>query len=346
MEIRQIKKSEWEKLKVFNEAEYGVGHILTNKIYYDWQFDNFTNKDKKSYSTLGSFGKDGELLGTFGMFSLPYNFYGKTVSGNCLANLIVKENLRSLGYGYLLLEKAAAGGDLAIDHTINANAWPMFMKAGWQGEDLKRFLYIINPKNALYDLPASKVFNSTDASWELAAIKEFGGETDEFWRKNKARYPITIERTAEYMNWRYAKNPLAKYEIFSASRNSELKGILVLRIEEVSDKSGEMGVRIGRIIDLVADPEADKVLLSGAVEFCRKNKIDLLDYFSSGNFHDQSLASAGFVDAATKPFDAIPMLLRPINLKRIHLNFAVKTATPTGLKDWYTTKGGGDQDRP
>ena len=343
MEIRLIKKSEWERLAAFNAAEYGPDHILTNKVYYDWQFDNYANPSKDSYTTVGMFYK-GEMAGTFGRFPLPHTFYGKRVNGNCMANLIIKKNLRSMGYGYLLLEQAARMGDIAIDHTINESAWPMFMKAGWQGEDLKRFVYIINPRNELYDLPASPEIPDTTSGLLFERVKRFDSSINAFWERVRRRYPVTIERTPEYLNWRYAENPLISYHHCIARRGSDITALAIVRVEEVKRDGAVIGVHAARLIDVVSDEKSERFILAHVVAFCRERNIDFIDYFTSGHFHDRALADVGFVDNDTHA--SLPILFNPVSTKRTHLNFAVTTKEPMRLEDWYTTKGGGDQDRP
>ncbi|MEK9186285.1 MAG: hypothetical protein AAB885_01730 [Patescibacteria group bacterium] len=351
MEIRPIKKSEWEKLRAFNEAEYKPGHILTNKIYYDWQFDGPFNLNKESYESLGLFDSSETLVGTFGLFASPFNFFGQTVSGVSLCNLIVKKSLRSLGYGYLLMEKAAALADLALDHTINETAWPIFMKAGWKGENLKRYLYVINPKNALYDLPASSHKINTEKNWHFDEVTEFSKETDIFWHKIQNRYPIAIERNAVYLNWRYARNPLIKYRMLAVKSGEEIKALAILRIEEPKTESGPLGIKVGRLIDFISDEEAELFAIGGVVDFCRASGLDFIDYFSSGPFHRDSLSAAGFIDGERVGYNEVPLLFNPVSAKRRYLNFAVKigksldNSRTWDLYNWYTTKGGGDQDR-
>lgn len=345
MEIRKIKKSEWEKLREFNAAEYKAGHILTSQIYYDWQFDSPWNKNKDSYETLGIFDAKNNLLGTFGLFSAPHNYYGTSVIGGQLCNLIVKKELRALGYGYLLLEKAAALNSLTIDHTINEAAWPMFMKAGWQGEEIRRFLYVINPRTPLYELPAADHRRAVADGWHFDAVTEFDQSVDAFWKKVKNRYPISIERSAEYLNWRYAKNPLARYQIFAAKNNGEIKAVVVLRVEEPKMEKS-LGMKVARIIDFVAAEDAEVFALDATAHYCRENKIDFIDYFTSGDFHRTGLKEAGFVFGDAGEYEKVPILFNPVSSKRKRLNFAVKSKEKFELRDCYTTKGGGDQDRP
>jgi len=349
-EIRFIKKSEWLKLRAFNEAEYKPGHILTNKVYYDWQFDNFANPNKDAYGTLGLFNSSGELIGTFGLFYAPMHFFGRTLMGTHLCNLIIKKDLRSLGYGYRLLERAASLNPLALDHTINEAAWPMFMRSGWQGENLKRFIFIINSKTSLYQLPASREAPPV-RSWEWIVVSEFDEKIDVFWQSIRERYPITVERTANYLNWRYSHDPLIKYKAFLARDGGLVKALVILRIEEPRDEKQPLGIRVGRIIDFVSDKGADIFALTQTIRYCRDEGIAFIDYFLSGDFYDQSLAAAGFINGDSPEYKKIPILFIPVSTKRLYLNFAVQTADPSlkdkvkDLKNWYTTKGGGDQDR-
>lgn len=346
MIIRKIKKSEWDKLERFNAAEYGVGHILTNKIYYDWQFDALWNPDKETYETLGLFDSQENLIGTFGLFSAPHKFYGTTALGSQLCNLIVKKDLRALGYGPLLLEKAAVVNSFAIDHTINNSAWPLFEKTGWQGENLKRWLYIIKADNDLYSFSASVRKTVMRVGWHFDQIWDFGVKMDEFWSLVKHRYPITIERTSQYLNWRFAKNPLVKYLMFAVEDESKkIRAWVVARSESVKNEKGPLGVRVLRVIDFIADEEGESFAFSRLVEYARENRYDFVDHFSGGNFHDKGLEAAGFESGSKGIFARLPILFNPVSFKRTHLNFAVKSEEKTKLSDWYTTKGGGDQDR-
>jgi len=343
-EIRFIKKSEWDKLRAFNEAEYRPGHILTNKVYYDWQFDNFVNSKKDSYTTLGLFDDKEDLLGTFGLFATPYNFYGQTITGTSLCNLMVKKSLRNLGYGYLLLERAAALNDFSIDHTINEAAWPMFMRSGWQGADLKRYLYVINPKTPLYELSASTKSPPADSLFRFEQVFSFDQSVNVFWQDVKNRYPISIERSAEYLNWRYAQNPLIQYRMFTARNAERLGAVAILRIEEPRTEES-LGMEVGRLIDFFASEETEFFALTALVQYYREIGIDFIDYFTNGDFHKKSLGEAGFVYGDEGSYEQVPILFNPVSTKRKKLNFAVKAQEPFSLKDCYTTKGGGDQDR-
>ncbi|MDO8467185.1 MAG: hypothetical protein Q7S83_03555 [bacterium] len=363
MEIRKIKKSELGKVMEFNRKEYPAGHILQNETYYNWQFDNVFNPESDSYTSLGLFNDAGELVGTNGLFPAPITFLSKSLPCIWFANLIVREDLRSLGYGYLLMEKSVSMADMAVDHNINAAAWPLFIKSGWQGGDIERYLGIINPEGAERVIGQSnlglKVLSSlptNDSGLNFESVSKFDSEVDALWESVSQRYPISIERSSKYLNWRYAEHPMTKYHIFSANAGNEMKGFIVLRIDEITEgpERKPSGVKIGRIIDWVADSSAEEFILLQAIEWCRDQKVDFIDYFTTENFHAESLKKLGFVNDREEPYSLMPTLLNPIDrVKRTRHNFAFKISNPERLDskaqdlgNWYAVKGCGDQDRP
>ncbi|MDP3764329.1 MAG: GNAT family N-acetyltransferase [bacterium] len=364
MEIRLLKKRDWPIIESFNKEQYRHGHILVNKEYYDWQFDNIFNTSKENYTSLGLFNKDRELVGTVGLFLADCNFFGKSIKCNWIANLIVKENLRSLGYGVLLLKEAEKGFDLLVDHNVNALAQPLFEKMGYKVGNVKRYVCILN-SGAMEVLTDQKNLNfkvyenhhaSNPLSLKFKVVTRCGKEFDSFWAEIKSKYPISIDRSSQYLNWRYADNPLVKYDILTISEGDKMMGFVVLRIEEVTSgiEKKTTGIKIGRIVDMVVNKEVESQLLLKTVEFCRGKNLDLVDFFFTGNFLLSTLEEAGFASSDIQPYSFIPTLLNPINrTKRTKNNFAFKLINQNyfnkdigNLDNWYTTKGCGDQDRP
>ena len=365
MEIRPIKKSEWEKLQDFNAREYRPGHILTNKTYYDWQFDNVFSPATDDYSSLGLFDRAGQIAGTIGVFPAPCSFFGRTVNCHWLANLMVKKELRNLGYGYLLLDQAARGADVAVDHNINDSAWPLFIKSGWRGGDIKRWvgvLDVVAAKQIISRTDAGdlktlqELSDKFDSAWSFEKIDRLGNDFDRFWAGIRERYPISIDRSSRYLNWRFADNPLTPYSMFATQRNNHLESLAVLRIEDITEGEGHRpsGLKIGRIVDFVSTPGAEEYTLSKLMEFCRNQKLALVDFFGTGDFGRQAMERIGFGGGDVPPYNLIPTLLNPIDrVKRTKHNFAFKVMSQLyknteseNLDNWYTVKSCGDQDRP
>lgn len=353
--IRNVKKQELPELAAFHAREYTPGHILGNERFLEWQYGTYPQKDGE-LSVIGAFLKDKELVGAFGYFPADFTFFGRTARATCLCNLMVAEKFRAMGYGALLLKAVMRTGEIGIDHGVNASAMRLFEKMGWRTGTLKRFFYIFNPektKELIGDTTASvKKSRDIEAPQKNIVFEELSScddSFDEFWRRARRRYPITVERTQEYMNWRYAHHPFFHYTILIAKRNHSIEACAVIRIEEPEQK-----YTAAHIVDFIAVDGMEEIMFSRVIDVCKERKVDWIDYFFSGSFHQSALQRLGFYDGDAEPYNRIPLFLNPIDRsKRVTINIVTAAldknfSSPEAhtFANWYTTKGGGDQDRP
>ena len=183
--------------------------------------------------------------------------------------------------------------------------------------------------------------------FNFKAVKKYDKRIHDFWTQAKSRYPITIERDKQYLNWRYFNHPLINYQIFAAEQDEEIKSLLVLRLEDSA------GFRAARIIDLVALNGFDKFTILKTIEYCNFVKADFIDYYFSEHFHLGSLKTLGFYSCRRRPYAHLPKVFNPLKRtgsKRINFVFKMAKHSPeailaANLNNWYMTKGGGDQDR-
>jgi hypothetical protein len=85
----------------------------------------------------------------------------------------------------------------------------------------------------------------SNCDWSIAEHHgECGEEFTELTRTVGSRYTC-VERSAEYLNWRYVKHPLVQYKFLTARRGKDLLGYLVF-----SESSED-----ARIVDLFGLPE-------------------------------------------------------------------------------------------
>lgn len=356
--IRYIKKNELNKLISFDKQEYGAGHILTNKIYLNWQFGSLP-RENRYYTILGLFDSKENLLGVLGLTFLDYNFFGQKLKCTSYANLLIKKEYRNLGYGYLLMNEANTFNALSVDHGINKEARKLFEGMGWWQKDLERYIFILDPiktkkligKKDITIKPSKfkKITEKSKLDFDFVEIKKPNKKLDEFWAGVKSKYCITVERSRGYLNWRYFYHPLINYQCFIVKKNQKIKSFIVLRIEK------PLNFQVARIIDFISEDEAEQFSLLKIVEFCKLTKIDFIDYFFSGQFHLANLKKTGFINGVKKPYSYLPKLLNPIvREKDSGINVAIKIADKKLKRKlrrdvfdyWYTTKGGGDQDRP
>ena len=85
-----------------------------------------------------------------------------------------------------------------------------------------------------------------------------GEEFTALMHEQRGMLEICLQRSAEYLNWRYVNNPLAKYEIVTARRHGKLKGYAVWTQEgedaSVVDLFGEHNQEIVKALlaDIIA----------------------------------------------------------------------------------------------
>lgn len=349
--IRYIKKNELQKLLRFNRRNYHVSHILTNKKYLDWQFGSLP-RTLSHYTILGIFNKKDDLLGVLGLTFLDYLYFGKRVRCTSFANLMVEERLRNLGLGYVLMREAEKKHHISLDHGVNRDAMRLFLGRGWVGGDLHRYGFVFNNKNIKKIIKKGNpgIRDSVRRSVvpfgeEFISLQQYDRRLGQFFKKAEEKYSITVDRSKAYLNWRYFKHPLIKYHVFVALENKAFTSFMVVRID------GPTHFRVGRIIDFMSLDSAEKFSLAEVLDFCAEKKVNFVDYYFSGSTHIKSLQSLGFIDCSQEPYSLLPKSLNPITLtSTTNINFVAITNSPEYkkvkyIKNWYTTKGGGDQDR-
>ena len=327
--IHKFREKDWLSLRGFVAKHFYKNYILTNKKFFDWQYSSAT-------LVLSS---DNKILGYLGLIPLKMNCFGREIKCACLANLMIDKSLRNKGAGVDLIQAAALGYELLYNLGYNQAMSNLYRHLEWRSDIfLKRFVLIL------------KKIRTPESSSEFSLMKysKFDDRVDAFWENIRYKYPITISRSKKYFNWRYANHPIFKYDIFFTEKYSEIKAIIVARVE----KSGEY--KIARIMDFISRDEAEEFTLQKTTEFYSKRGIYLLDFFFTGDFHVESLKRCGFVEAKKPPHSLVPSLFNPLVKNPKPINFAFKL-TNTNLyskkaydiiNNWYVTKGDGDQDRP
>ena len=85
--------------------------------------------------------------------------------------------------------------------------------------------------------------------YEVREMKCFHQGFDSFWDSVKKDYPIAVERSSQYLNWRYFSNP-HEYKVFAAYLDDEIIGYIVAAMEEKIGKTGEK-LLLGHIADFM-----------------------------------------------------------------------------------------------
>ena len=182
-----------------------------------------------------------------------------------------------------------------------------------------------------YTVPADAV--SKHGNIVLAPVTSFGDDYDALWEKVSATIPMSVNRNAAYMNWRYTSKPGEKYDIVGLYEASVLKGIVVFTI-----KNKHNG-RIGYTMELIYEPASLKsgvTLLKYASRIFKKEKTDaVLAWCFTHSFNYAAFRKAGYYN--------LPEKFRPQHLFLGVRAFSEKNKSLIeDVKNWYISYSDSD----
>lgn len=364
--IGQFLSSDRVLFKQFVTDYFHSRYILREDVFFDWQYRSNPGNFYSGYS-MKVIRKGDEFLGFLGL--IPYRLKLLNDSYDrcgALCNLMVDRSCRALGLGAVLVRECQKDFLIMTGTDYNPKTAPMYRRLGnwFEMGDLHRFLFIVDPeKVALLENPDApeihkfKLLTATFSPWTTGAfqvqeVRLFDAEVEVFWGRVRSRYPIIVERTALYLNWRYAHHPLLDYRILIIRKAGVMVGYLVSRREEAEERHCRYAV--DRIVDLVAEEEAEMPILEAYLSRVRDEQIDCVDFFFTGNIPVRSLKGTGFVDVKEHHLEDIPAVFSPIERDRLPINFIVYIDDGLmhlsdhiqNINNWYITRGDGDKDRP
>ncbi|MFT3759921.1 GNAT family N-acetyltransferase [Thauera sp.] len=283
---------------------------------------------------------NGQDAAVYSIFLVPFLLNGQRILAAQSLDTLTDKNHRGQGL-FTLLAKAVY--NRCTEKNIqfvygfpNSSSGPGFFgKLDWQELGAPPFLikvmnfgYLIRRiTKGKFNLDIPNIFSgpfsiekkpSPEKNYSVSAISRFDETYDQLWERSTARNKVTIDRTSQYMNWRYADCPRKDYKIIAVHKNGVLEALCVSTIRK------KHGGTIGYIMDVVHDPEAPlatKLALQSALKNMKKQGTDVTLAWSFDNTDSYALYM-------TQGFRKLPRSLQPIKLF-----FGVKDTSKTLISD-------------
>lgn len=183
-----------------------------------------------------------------------------------------------------------------------ASAYVSLEKRGFRQVPLKfvQYRYVINMdeffqgkvgKAKWLGYAAIKAVRKTSSGSEIEVREEqrFGEEFRELFEKTAKTFDLLAARRPAYLNWRYADPRAGQFKIFSARRNSELVGYIVI---------GKRGSDAA-VADLLVAPQESKALdalINRAISYAKEIKAwSLLCLLPKEHRYGRRFPAAGFL---------------------------------------------------
>jgi GNAT superfamily N-acetyltransferase len=125
----------------------------------------------------------------------------------------------------------------------------------------------------------------------ITIVPRFDTRINQFWNKISNQIGITLVRTDEYLNWRYASVPGTSYDIYLAEKDGAIVGYLVVSSRRRDYKDEWM------IYDFMAESnEIAQNLVSVVTDDCRKKGGDCISWLGiTGKAYYEIFRKLGFI---------------------------------------------------
>jgi hypothetical protein len=348
--IRFLEDSDNDQLKIFYKKAYGEKHILNNTIHHNWQFKNnpFNKLSKKSILINESLPLIDSQLG---FIPVELKLFEDNYNSAWHISFFTLEKFRGKGIGTKLIKHGNNFFDFTMVLSGSDGTKKIYLNTnGKSFGDLNRYIGVLNKKRVEHYLHSiiekDEIKISDDKQYKIQHITKLSDDYDLFWNKVKTRYPITVNRTKQYLQWRFLEHPLLNYHFLLLKENNSIMGFAIIRFEDNNDE-----LKAARLIDLIVFEKFEKILLNLVSNYCLK-KADFIDFFCTGSFYKKSFGEMNFFNNLSEnlPF---PTVFNPIDIdRRSEINFLFKNNTAKDfdgklddVENFYFVKSDSDQDR-
>ncbi len=282
---RFVKNDETDKLSIFYNKAYGQNHILDDPLHHNWQFKiNPFNKLSSKSILINEYT---EISSHLGLIPTELKIYDEIKTACWHVSFFTLEEYRGRSLGSKLLEYSNNFFDFTMVLSGSEGTKKIYLntKGKYLG-NLNRYIGILDKTRieSFSKTPIDKnsLKKEITDNYEFTKISELEESYTLFWDKVKHQYPITINRTRSYLDWRYISHPLIDYHFLLLKNGEEILGYVVLRFENNNDELKSI-----RIIDLIVFEEFELNLLQHTINYCL-DKADFLDFFCTGSIYSKS----------------------------------------------------------
>ena len=331
-------------LSKFLRDEYPEGDIADER-FLQWEY--LDNPFGKAF--ISSARNMNHVLATqYAIIPFEVVIKGKTVRASLSLNTLTAKEFRGKGLFVRTAESnysyCAENGVVFTVGIPNANSFPGFTKKlnFKHCGNLNFLVRPLRPLNILRSfIKSSKIKKGNELSIIMdkdslakQGVSFFDPFADRplyepFWHEWKRQTKIILNRTPEYLSWRYLQNPLRKYQLLKISKNEEMKAVAIFRTLNI------YGLRTCVLMDFFCtDNIYGRDLLNAIEQEMNAKGMDIMMVASakmSGTF--ALLKNAGFMKV---PEFLLPQQL-PFILK-VHREFE-NSEVIADMKSWHFTFG-------
>jgi GNAT superfamily N-acetyltransferase len=242
----------------FLEKVLGTEKFSTRKIAVAWLHDHHPLAKRAPLRFVVT---DGErIAGSMGHMPADYMIKGERTPVRITHDLLVDPDYRGLGIAKRIVDHSKSTGDFYPGGMwMNVPCYKIHRACGFDDVvapttqtlvfDPKRFVerHGLNPAKKAAGLVALGIararamkkaratVSSAGRDSTLRTIPEFDPALDSRWLAMAKSYDIAACREAAFLNWKYSRHPVVRYELLVAERGGEATGFVIWRLPRDAD---------------------------------------------------------------------------------------------------------------
>jgi len=203
------------------------------------------------------------MIGHYAVVPVEITVDGKTVLAAQSIDTMVHPQYRGQGIfthlAKLVYREISAKRYCCVYGFPNVNSYQGFVKGlGWLGFGMID-AFVAEAKNL-------RTHSTSSPSRTVFRLRQFDERADVLWTSSAERQKVSVKRTTQYLNWRFALKPGTEYALFGlVDERDNLVGYAVTKFYRERD------LLTGHIVDFMCKDNQDITMLLGA---CYSNLLD------------------------------------------------------------------------
>ena len=305
-----------------------AGYRDSKRALFNWQFFDAPGARQRSPFIVGI--AEDRIVAANGFMPVRLKVGADRVDGAWSCDTFVSPTMRGVGLGKQLVSRVSASHPIVLGYGISDMSDPIFEKFGWwlDATLLTYFLPVDErgmrglAKQVRSKMQRALRGRTTDSSLEITT--EQSPRWDDYgalWSRHSGDYACAVERSGEYLRWKYGEHPRHRYIVQQASQRGEARGVLISRHDP----------KVSVIVDYVGPGTQIEVmveLLAATVEDLSRRGTTRIKFESNHQPLKQAMEAVGFLAS------------------RYSSRFRVcnTAAIPAAADGWLITSGDSDGD--
>ena len=351
--------ADWPQFDGFAREHFGQSHNRRPEFNRHWfgpdQCGRWNVRKVMTQDT-------GQLTGLMMLIVADAKFGGQTAPLAWISNAAIVPEAQEAGIGAQLYFWAYKSNKLVGALSGNENSDPIndVLARDIPGTRMERYLWVHQPdralefcrdtdqeevKTALQQRFTRPLMNASDI--EVRSVSQLGPEFEDLWQSFSDGLFFCVNRSRDFMRWRYESAPFVRYAYLEFRSDSRLVGLVPVR-----EQSTPLGP-VCRIMDLILAPGREQEVVGRLCNYLDAAGFIFSDFFLIGTYVTDVLLESGFsVSSRHGHVDRIPHLLSPLEHREwtntVNFGGSLAKSDPSWRDPGviYFTKADSDRDWP